>query len=187
MKKNDITNDIKKLYLAEEIEKISQEIVAEFKDGIPSEHNMELEVLLKKCNQESANVLTFPTRKSIKLAEVELLAAASKNQTADIISQPLIFMAEGFSVDIRRVIGSENNVTLYFEALEKKEKKMETLFQPYAGAVLELELPMNGNRLLTASIYVDESARIAEGEGTVFETEIELYSSKIEINIIKDD
>lgn len=186
MKKIDITNDIKKLYLAEQIDKISNELSEELKDGIPSELNNELEDLLKKCNQESTNVLSFPTRKFVKLAEVELLAAASKNQSADIISQPLIFMAEGFSVDIRKVIGSENNVTLYFEALETNENKMETLFKPYAGAVLDLELSMNGNCLLTASIYVDQSAKVAEGEGTVFNPEINFDSSKIEINIFKE-
>lgn len=189
MNEKNITKEIRQLYIEEQAQKIAKEVKEELKNGTPQDLKDELSLLLEKCKTLKGSVIEFPNKAvtaSQPLAIVELLAAAGQN-VGDLVTQPLVCRREGFSVDIRRVLGSENEVTLYFQPVDGGEHDMEEVFSPYKGKTIALEFIVNGTQLLSASIYVDESARQAEGAGVLFNAEVDLRDPKIQINVTTDE
>jgi hypothetical protein len=185
MSEKNITKEIKQLYLEDQVQKIAKEVKEELKNGAPQDLKDELSLLLEKCKSPKGEIIEFPTKVATayqSLATVELLAAGGKS-VGDLVTQPLVCKREGFSVDIRRVLGSNNEVTLYFQPVDDGEHEMEEVFSPYKGKTITLDFIVNGAQLLNASIYVDESARQAEGTGVLFSAEVNLKDPKIQINV----
>ena len=183
MKDINITKEIRQLHLEKKVDRVAKEVKEEMKHGAPQSLKEELSTLLDKCKKSEATIISFPTPVNRFLAETELLAAAPKNISGNLASQPLVCLSQGFSVDIRRVLGSEDAVTLYFEPVGDENNRMERVFSPYKGQTISLDFILNGVQLLTASVYVDESARQAEGEGVLISSDVDMNDSKIEISV----
>jgi hypothetical protein len=186
MKETNITEQIKQLHLEERATQISEDVIQDLKSGTPQSLKDELSSLIRKCHKPEGRVIQFPGKTIHRLAEIDLLAAASKQVVGDLVSQPLVCLSKGFSVDIRRVLGSENEVTLYFLPVDEGEHQMEEIFSPYRGQTIFLEFVLNGVQLLNCSIYVDESARQAEGEGILVTSNVDMKDPRLEINVSSD-
>ena len=77
----------------------------------------------------------------------------------------LFFESAGFFLDIRRIIGSDSDVDLYFRSNGSSVGEMSLLLDKYANRELILEIKNNERLILEALIYVDELAMAAEGNG----------------------
>jgi hypothetical protein len=103
------------------------------------------------------------------IANVELLST-SNNTKVNWYSHPINFESAGFSLDIRRVIGSVSDVDLYFQSNTKIVSGVSPLPEQYANTELILEIKDNEKLILEALIYVDELAVAAEGTGKLIQT-----------------
>lgn len=195
MNMKDITKQILELHETEEILKLMNEVKDDLRDGIPSELSMELDLLLAKANEqkivESDNVIAFRTRRHPSLvkplAEAELLAAAGRS-LGEWISQPITFGGAGFILDVRRVIGSENQVDLYLTPSHPDTKKMRKTLESYLGKSMHIGISNDDVELLDAEIYIDENGNAAEGRGHLLETDdLSSIKGKISIHILLED
>ena len=182
MKQEDITKQIVALHEEDELNKIMDDVNAELRNGIPISLQQEINACLNKINDEevtnSENVVSFkPKRKpsTNTFAETELLAASGQS-LADWFSQPLSFGGAGFVLDIRKVIGSEDEVDLYLISNQADNSKMKQSLSSYLGKTLNICISNDGTNLLTAALYVDESGLEAEGSG---------HLNKVDGNFVK--
>jgi len=194
MKKIDITQKILELYEDEQIGKLMDDVKEELKDGVPEELQSELSNLLQKANehvhQRPNNVVSFwPKKKGTiinYLASIELLAAAGQS-LGDWFSQPLNFGGAGFILDIRRVIGTDNEIDLYLKPNESNPENMEKTLTAYKGKNIHLIVSNNGQQLLDANLYIDQTGNAAEGSGYLSEqTDISIMG-KISVDIVIED
>ena len=194
MKKIDITQNILDLYEEEQLSKLIDEVKEELKDGVPDELQSELSALLQKANesipQQSNNVISFRPKKKTpvfnNLATVELLAAAGQS-LGDWFSQPLNFGGAGFILDIRRVIGTDNEVDLYLKPNDSNPENMEKTLAAYKGQTIHIAVSNNGEQLLDANLYIDETGNAAEGTGYLAEQTDNAIMGKINVDIVIED
>jgi hypothetical protein len=179
MKPIDITEQIIKMHEEDVIQQMITDTQEELASDIPSDLQKELDSCLSKAKEN--NIIAFP------FAETELLAASGKS-LADWFSQPMNFGGAGFILDVRRVLGSKNEVDLYLKPNEKDNSKMKSSLLSYLGKSLTIDVNNNGTSLLNATLYVDESGCIAEGSGyLITESDSKNIKGKISINIILDE
>jgi hypothetical protein len=116
------------------------------------------------------------------IGEVELLAA-SGSSLGSWFSQPIRFDGAGFILDIRKVIGSDNEVDVsLFPIKEDAEKIKETLL-PYVGSTIDIVISNDGVGLLSATIYVDNTGS-AEGNGVLSDRfEQSEVNGKLSVNV----
>ncbi|WP_165736289.1 hypothetical protein [Pseudoalteromonas sp. C8] len=190
MKQEDITKQIVALHEEDELNKIMDDVNAELRNGIPISLQQEINACLNKINDEevtnSENVVSFkPKRKpsTNTFAETELLAASGQS-LADWFSQPLSFGGAGFVLDIRKVIGSEDEVDLYLISNQADNSKMKQSLSSYLGKTLNICISNDGTNLLTAALYVDESGLEAEGSGHLNKVDGNFVKGKISIEVI---
>lgn len=190
MKPIDITKQILAMHENEVMEDMFEEVKNELKDSIPSDIQATIDACRQKLNNEvdatSSNVVSFQPKSAppaVSFAETELLAASGKS-LADWFSQPLNFGGAGFILDIRKVIGTEDEVDLYLIPNQADESKMKKALSSYLGQSLSICIFNDGINLLTASLYIDESGLEAEGTGRLNKTEKNIIKGKITIEII---
>jgi len=196
MKPTDITEQILKMHEEDVIQQMitdTQEVLA---NDIPSDLQKELDLCLSKAKmserQSTDNVISFKPKEKTNIvtfpfAETELLAASGKS-LADWFSQPMNFGGAGFILDVRRVLGSDNEVDLYLTPNDKDNSKMKNSLFSYIGKSLTIDVINNDTSLLSATLYVDESGCAAEGSGHLIkDNDSKNIKGKISINILLDD
>lgn len=188
MKPIDITEQILKIHEEEVIQQMITDTQKELASDIPCDLQKELDLCLSKVkmseNQSTDNVVSFKPKENnivaFPFAETELLAASGKS-LADWFSQPINFAGVGFILDIRRVIGTKDEIDLYLSPTDSE--KMSASFDIYKGKSLKLTITNNGNPLLTAELYIDDTGQEAEGSGQLIDIDVALVQGKISIDI----
>lgn len=169
MKHIDITSKVLEIHEREELKKAVEEAKKEIAEGIHKDILSEVELLVQKAVPEGlVNVdLNFEEASANEpyySTETELLAASGKS-LGEWFSQPINFAGAGFVLDVRRVVGTENEVDLYLTPNDSK--LMDNALSAFKGKVVGLWITNNGKRILEAELYIDESGLAAEGSGTV--------------------
>jgi len=189
MNKNDITKDIMNFHKEETITNLLDNIKEELKSGIPAKLQNELSTLLSTVNQAD-NIVDFKKKRSNKnllmtnLGSIELLAAAGQS-LGDWFSQPLNFGGAGFILDVRKVIGTDNEVDLYLSPNQEETGNMQKSLKAYKGHTIHIIISNNGEHLLDANIYIDETGSAAEGSGFLIKPQEEKkIKGKLSIDII---
>jgi len=177
MKPIDITKQILAMHEDEVMNNMLEEVKNELKDTIPSDIQATLDACMKKLNNV---VILKPKSTTIRIAETELLAA-SGTSLADWFSQPINFAGIGFILDIRRIIGTKDEIDLYLSSTDSE--KMSASFDIYKGKSLKLTITNNGNPLLTAELYIDTTGQEAEGSGQLIALDAAPVQGKISIDI----
>ncbi|CCK76666.1 hypothetical protein OLEAN_C24900 [Oleispira antarctica RB-8] len=176
MTKKDITKEILAIHAEETLSKIMADVRSEMDNGMPEGLSSELDMLLKRAKgaseQTPSNIVAFKPRSQTKIVDsfgsTELLAAAGQS-LGDWFSQPMSFGGAGFILDVRRVIGSENEVDIYLSPNNSDKGIMEKTLSAYMGKSVEVVISNNGEPLLEANLYIDEAGGAAEGSGVLVE------------------
>lgn len=181
-----ITRQVKDFYQKEQEDnaKLWQDVLEKTKNGVPSDVLAKVRGLIQA--EKKSKIIPFPTNRVMQLGKVQLLAAASQ-QLGNWFSQPLVFSSAGFLVDVRRIKGKDNDVDVYFHAIDGKNALMESLFSGFKGRSIKITFSINGVKLLSADIYVDQSAHIAEGSGVVYDADVDTNKGDLELNVELDD
>ncbi|GAA6172012.1 hypothetical protein NBRC116592_16820 [Colwellia sp. KU-HH00111] len=188
MKPIDITEQILQMHEEDVIQQMITDTQEELATDIPSDLQKELDLCLSKTkmseNQSTDNVITLERKENnivaFPFAETELLAA-SGTSLADWFSQPINFAGGGFTLDIRRVFGTKDEIDLYLSPTDSE--KMSASFDVYKGKSLKLIITNNGNTLLTAELYIDDTGQEAEGSGQLIDLDATPVQGKISIDI----
>jgi hypothetical protein len=194
MKHIDITKQVLALHEEDVFKQMMSDVQKDLEE-VSSSLQSEIDMCLSKINSEqiassdnvvslkstSNNVVAFP------FAETELLAASGKS-LADWFSQPMNFGGAGFVLDVRRVLGTDNEVDLYLTPNQTKSTEMKESLLSYLGKSLSINVINNGKSLLNATLYVDESGSSAEGSGyLITANDKNGIKGKISINILVED
>ena len=195
MTKKDITKEILAIHAEEMLSKIMADVKTEMETGMPEDLSSELEMLLKKASgateQTPDNIVAFKPRSQMKIVDsfgsTELLAAAGQS-LGDWFSQPMSFGGAGFVLDVRRVIGSENEVDIYLSPNNSDKGVMEKTLSAYIGKSIEVVISNNGVPLLEANLYIDEAGGAAEGSGVLVEAnETKAVKGNLSIDVVIKD
>ena len=195
MKYIDITKQILDLHEEDIFKQMINDVEKELDEGVSESLQSEIDLCIRRINNEqiaiSENVVSFKPKgnntKSLPFAETELLAASGKS-LADWFSQPMSFGGAGFILDVRRVLGSDNEVDLYLSPNQPESTKMKESLLSYLGKSLSIDVMNNGESLLNATLYVDESGTTAEGSGyLIIENNKSGIKGKISINILVEN
>lgn len=193
MKPKDITQQIVALHEEDTLNQMMSDVHAELKEGVPLSLQQEIDTCLNKLNNKevtnSVNVVSFkPKSKPVtnSFAETELLAASGQS-LADWFSQPLSFSGAGFTLDIRKVMGTNDEIDLYLIPNQGDDSKMKKSLSSYLGKSLNICISNDGVNLLTAIIYVDESGLEAEGSGRLNKLDNSVIKGKVSIEIIVEE
>lgn len=186
MKKHDITNGIIRLHEDSIMKKLVNEVKEELEKGDLDSHQSDLDQLLTRLkgkeNQDKSNVISLkPTvkrKEHSSFYSVELLAAAG--ESIDVWhSQPIYFRDVGFTLDIRAVLGSSDEVELYISPISDKDSsgksKIKETFLPLHNTNINITIECDGIQLLVGELYVDAVCESAEGMGKLENKE--LYNS----------
>ena len=174
MKYIDITKQILDLHEEDVFKQMINDVEKELEEGVSESLQSEIDLCIRRINNEqiaiSENVVSFKPKgnntKSLPFAETELLAASGKS-LADWFSQPINFSGVGFILDIRRVLGTENEIDLYL--LPTETEKPRSSLDVYKGKSLLLTIKNNNKTLLTAELYIDDTGKEAEGNGQLID------------------
>jgi len=187
-----ITESIISQYQALQVENSATEVELQYDKEWLGREKLQLEALFAKLNADDENngrqSIDKTKQYSKCLGQVTLLAATS-SKTAEWFSQPLNFGSAGFILDIRRIIGKETEVDVYLIPNENKKRDMQKSLQQYAGLNLDIMVTSENETILDASIYVDELALTAYGQGQIGVLSLKagnLSSIKFEIKINKE-
>ena len=195
MSTKDITKQILEMHGEEAMQHLMEEVRQEFKDGIPQELQSELDTLLAKANapkkpisREVIDSISEAVHRFLQpLASTELLAAAGQS-LGDWFSQPMNFGGAGFILDVRRVIGTENEVDLYLTPTDPDSENMKKTLEAYIGQSIHIVISNNDVQLLVANLFVDESGNAAEGSGHLIDADnAQDIKGKISIDIVIND
>jgi hypothetical protein len=194
MKHIDITKQVLALHEEDVFKQMMSDVQKDLEEASSSLQS-EIDMCLGKINSQqiasSDNVVSLKSKSNnvvaFPFAETELLAASGKS-LSDWFSQPMNFGGAGFVLDVRRVLGSDNEVDLYLTPNQTKSTEMKESLQSYLGKSLSISVINNGKSLLNATLYVDESGSSAEGSGyLITANDKDDVKGKISINILVED
>jgi len=180
-----ITKLIKAIHEQEVHKELISEVHQELEQGVPDELTAEVQALIQKARPTKSNVVAFPT-KTVQLGETDLMAASGQD-LGEWFAQPLVFAASGFVVDIRNVLGSENDVDVYVYPNGPDEELIEKALLPFKDKTLQVRLSINDIELLKADIYVDDSGHSAEGSGHLQSADPKNVHGKLNFEVIVED
>ena len=195
MKKTDITREIRQMHEEKLMQRAIKEVKSELQAGIPANLQQELDQLLARSNapgsRQANNIVSFSTRpastKVYTFGETELLAAAGQS-LADWFSQPMSFGGAGFNLDVRKVIGTEDEVDVYLSPNKSSPEEMRKSLSTYIGKSIQIKVTNNRDTLLDAVLYIDEAGSAAEGSGKLIVQPMEAtIKGKIEISIVVEN
>ena len=185
MSEENITKLVQTIHAQENNKKLLAQVRQELENGIPEELLAEVRVLVKKSESTKSNVITFPSR-TVQLGTTELMAASSQD-LGEWFAQPIVFAANGFVVDIRKVLGSDNDVDVYIYSNGSDEKLIEKTLFPFKDKSLQVKLSINETELLMADIYIDETGHTGEGTGYLSSVNPEDVHGKLSFEVIVED
>lgn len=180
-----ITQVVKKRYEEDQIRTLVNEVLDETKDGASDALLTEVKALMSRANKKPQNnIIAFPVDRinRHKIGQIQLLAAAGQN-LGSWYQQPLLFASAGFSVDVRKVVGSDNDVDVYLQALNETNEIVDSFFNIFSGKSVKLSFILNGQILLEANIYVDGQDHRAEGTGQVYQADIADTHGNLEVEV----
>lgn len=185
MTEENFTKLIHKIHEDETNKRLVEEVLNETKHGVDQKLLDKVRSLIQQAEITENNIISFP-KKIICLAQTELMAAAGQN-LGDWFAQPLVFAASGMVVDIRKVLGSDNEVDVYIHPNSNDTRQIEDGFFPFKDKNLQVRLTIDGKEILKADIYVDESGKAAEGTGHLLSLDSKDVQGKIDFEIIVDN
>lgn len=187
MQDTNITSLIKLNHRLEVGKKLLTDVHQEMKQGVPKALVDEVKMLINqtKSNLSKSKVAVFPLNRS-QLASTQLMAAAGQS-IGDWFAQPIVFAASGFVVDIRKVLGSQNAVDIYINPNGSDVSMMEEALLPFRDKSFKILMSVNGNELLSADIYVDESGHAAEGTGFLKQVQSDNLHGELSIEVNEKD
>lgn len=185
MSEKDITSLIKAIHEQETHKAILAEVNKELEQGIPDELMSEVEALIAKVESSKSNVVAF-LKKTISLGETDLMAASSQN-IGEWFAQPIVFAASGFIVDIRKILGSEDDVDVYIYPNGADEQLIEKTLLPFKDQSLKVKFSINEKEFLNAEIYVDDTGHAAEGSGHLKSVSPEDVHGTLNFEVIVED
>jgi hypothetical protein len=194
MKKIDITHEVREMHEEKLMLTALNEVKHELEDGLPVDLQEELDHLLSRSRpsitNQPSNVVSFaPTTIPSNLytfGETELLAAAGSS-LSDWFSQPMNFGGAGFVLDVRKVIGTDNEIDVYLRPNKTDALEMQESLGNYIGQSIQIIVANDKNRLLDAVLYVDDTGKAAEGSGKLLaQTKQTSIKGKISISIVID-
>ena len=191
MSSKDITKYVVAIHRQESLNQLLQDTVDELANGVPDSLLNELNDLMKKVDIEdsqTSNVVNIdfapPQPALTLLGETQLLAAAGQ-QLDDWFKHPIFFAESGFTLDIRPVLGTDNEIDLYLYPVAGQANKKIMPLAAYAGKSLHIALAINHNTVLEANLYVDEEGIEAEGSGKLLDNvDSSDNAGKVTLNII---
>lgn len=134
---------------------------------------------------ENKKIIQFPTKKPFFLGRTTLLAAAGE-RLGTWFEHPLVFHSSGMVVDIRRIVGSEDEVDLYIKSNSQDESVIQQSLSSFKNKSLTVRMTLAGKIILDARIYIDDSACFAEGHGRLINIEKTDLSGDIDFEVILD-
>lgn len=179
MNKENITDMLQAIQQIEEANLVIQEVQAELNSIDLDSLIPEVRNLLQKARP--SNVVQFPKR--IENFATTSLMAASSQKLGNWYEHPILFAASGFIVDIRKVLGSDNEVDIYINPSSEETAEIEKTLSPYKQKTLQVQFSINGNIVLNAEVYVDISGQSAEGSGYLFSMDKEHIDGRLSIDI----
>ncbi|WP_010178679.1 hypothetical protein [Glaciecola sp. HTCC2999] len=182
MADENLTKLIKMVHEDEINKSLVQEVLNETELSIDNNLIELVHTLVKRAN---SNILSFP-KKSISIAQSQLMAAAGQN-LGNWFDYPLIFASSGIMVDIRKVLSSKDEVDVYIQAYGEDKKQIHDILLPFKNKNLQVRLTVEGQEVLKADIYVDESATAAEGTGLLLSFEDKELHGVIDFQIIESN
>lgn len=181
MANQNITKLIRQVHEEEQSKRLIKKVLEESEEGFPESLLEQVRSLVQKSEESGKNIITFPGRK-IQLAQTELMAAAGQN-LGDWFAQPIVFTALGMVVDIRKILGTDDEVDVYIYSNDGEQALMEEAFLQYRDSSLKVSLTVGDKELLNANIYVDECGQSAEGTGHLYRIEEDVHG-KLNLNIL---
>jgi len=196
MNNRDITNRIIDMHIEETMEEIAKEMKEEESSIDRKAALQELEKVIMKVRTEKKpfnnNVtrIQFLQNRSASVVtsfdSVELLAAAGQS-LRNWFSSPIAFTEYGFTVDIRKTLGSDIEIDIYLNALPDKINRMKSSLAEYAGKNLRVILSDENLLLLESELFVDELATAAEGSGVLLNNSASLnIKGKLKLELLVD-
>jgi len=193
MRNSDITKNIQLLYTEEVMNKLSLEVTKELASADKPALLGELSQLINKAQNaglsKSDNVTAFKPRSILgnpvlnSFESVELLAAAGKSLNSW-FSSPIAFIEFGFTMDIRKILGSETDIELYLSVISGKSDLMRSSLSEYAGKSVKIQVTDIDVVLLEAELYVDEQSKSAEGSGILTSANEVSVNGKLKLEIL---
>jgi len=192
MNNKDITQQVLRAHEEQVMQNFMEEVKDEFSEGVPISIKEEINTLLKLATESlptyTNNVVEFKPKVTPKftsnLGVTQLLAAAGQS-LGDWFSQPMNFGGAGFILDVRRVIGSDDEVDLYLTPNNLDTVQMKKTLETYIGKSIHISVSNDGVQLLDANLYIDETGNAAEGSGTLVELDdTAVIKGSISIDII---
>lgn len=185
MSEENITQLVQAIHEQEMNKKLLAEVRQELKNGLPEGLIDEVRALVTKAESEMNKVVAFP-HKTIQLGITELMAASGQ-ELGEWFAQPIVFAANGFVVDIRKVLGSEDDVDVYIYPNGDDNQLIEKTLLPFKDKTLNVRVSVNEKELLKADIYVDETGHTAEGAGYLKSIDDEDVHGKLKFEVIVED
>ena len=185
MTKINITCLVKTIHEQEVNRKLLAEVRQELENSISGELLNEVSFLVNKVESAKFNVTAFPSQ-TIPVGETSLMAASGK-VLGTWFAQPIIFSANGFVVDIRKVLGSDNDVDVYIYSNSSDEKLIEKALLPFKDQSLKVRFSINEKEFLNAEIYVDDTGHAAEGSGHLKSVGSEDIHGTLNFEVIVED
>jgi hypothetical protein len=180
-----ITTLIQAIHEQETNKNILAEVRQELENGTPEELLDEVRFFVKKAESAKSNVVAFPSR-TVPLGTTALMAASGQD-LGEWFAQPIVFAANGFIVDIRKVLGSDNDVDVYIYPNSSDQRVIEKTLLPFKGKSLQVTLSINETDLLNADIYIDETGHAGEGTGHLSLVNPEEVHGKLSFEVIVEE
>jgi hypothetical protein len=185
MAEENLTKLIFKIHEDETNKGLVEKVLNETQHGLEQKLLDRLYYLVQKAELKDTNIISFP-KQNIRLAQTELMAAAGQD-LGDWFAQPLVFASSGMVLDIRKVLGSDNEVDVYIQSNSNDTTQIEKSFLPFRDKSLQVRLTIDGKEILKADIYVDESGVAAEGTGQLNSFDIGHIQGQIDFEVLIDN
>jgi len=186
MSEEKITQLIRQIHEEKVYQDFVGQVLEETKLGVSKSLNQKVSNLLEFSeNQISKKVIPFARTKPFSLGKTTLLAAAGE-KLGTWFEHPLVFPSSGMVVDIRRIVGSENEVDIYIQSNSEDESVIQQSLRPFKDTSISIRMTLADEIMLDAEIYIDDSACFAEGHGRLSNVEKNDLSGDIDFQVILD-
>jgi hypothetical protein len=176
MKKVNLTHQIRELQLNAIMEKLEVEVLEELATGDLGQLKAELSSLFNGTNNRiHENVVSLAARKrpQVSFESVQLLAAAGL-ESHDWYSTPIRFFEYGFNLEIRKILGYENEVEITLVEDDASEGTMAASLSAFKDKSVNIVIQSNQIDLLEGEIYIDSEGKAASGQGRLVNHDKEL-------------
>ena len=171
MSEEKLTQLIRRIHDEKVYMEFAKQVLEETKLGVANSLQQKVTNLVMEVESlQSKKVLQFPNMNSFSLGKTTLLAAAGE-KLGTWFEHPLVFPSSGMVVDIRRIVGSENEVDIYIQSNSEDESVIQQSLRPFKDTSINIRMTLADEIMLDAEIYIDDSACFAEGHGRLSNVE----------------